>query len=128
MGRRRESETPHPFGPAVSRLIDEFAKLPGIGRKSAERLTHHMLSRSEKESLEFADAIRAVKSAVRPCTQCFNLTEGEICGICADTQRDETVLCVVEQARDITSLEASGVFRGKYHVLQGRLAPLDGIG
>ena len=128
MSGRFKNQTPHPYGPAVSNLIEQFAKLPGIGRKSAERLTHHMLATRESEAIELADAIRKVKSSVRPCSQCFNLTEHEICEICSDARRDSHAVCVVEQPRDVTALEASGVFRGMYHVLQGRIAPLEGVG
>lgn len=128
MAGKYHTETPHPYGPAVSNLIDQFAKLPGIGRKSAERLTHHMLAVHESEAIELADAIRKVKSSVRPCSQCFNLTEHELCDICRDARRDTHVVCVVEQPRDVTALEASGVYQGLYHVLQGRIAPLEGVG
>lgn len=128
MAVRYGSDTPHPYGLAVSNLIEQFSKLPGIGRKSAERLTHYILGCREAEALELAEAIREVKSSVRPCRQCFNLTENELCSICSDPRRDQHVVCVVEQPRDVTALEASGVFRGLYHVLQGRLAPLEGIG
>ena len=118
----------HPYGPAVGNLIDQFAQLPGIGRKSAERLTHHVLGCSEAEALKLADAIREVKQAVRACSVCFNLTESEVCDICADPRRDRHVVCIVEQPRDVTSLEAAGVYRGLYHVLQGRISPLQGLG
>ncbi|MDA1015230.1 MAG: recombination mediator RecR [Planctomycetota bacterium] len=121
-------ETTHPYGAAVARLIDEFAKLPGIGRKTAERLTHHVLRVDESEAMGLATAIQAVKKSIRPCSICFNLTENEQCTICADPRRDREVVCVVEQPRDITALEASGVFPGVYHVLQGRISPLEGVG
>lgn len=113
---------------SVARVIDEFAKLPGIGRKSAERLTYHMLRVPKAEALALADAIRSVRENVRYCKACFNLAEQELCAICQDPKRDQTLLCVVEQPRDLMSLEQSGVFRGLYHVLLGRIAPLDGIG
>lgn len=118
----------HPFGPAVGRLVDQFARLPGIGRKSAERLAQHVLLTDEAEALELADSIRAVKTRVRPCRECFNLTEYELCNICRDTRRDHQVLCIVEQARDVLVIEGSHAFDGCYHVLQGRLSPLEGIG
>jgi recombination protein RecR len=118
----------HPYGPAVGNLIDQFAQLPGIGRKSAERLTHYILRCSEADALKLADAIRLVKQSVHACRDCFNLTEGELCGICSDPRRDRHVVCVVEQPRDVTSLEAAGVYRGLYHVLQGRISPLEGVG
>jgi recombination protein RecR len=112
----------------ISRLQQEFGKLPGIGPKSAERLTHHLLNAGPREVLSLADALRAVAEAVHSCRQCFNLTEGELCGICADPRRDPTLLCVVEQPRDLAALERAGTYRGLYHVLRGRLAPLENIG
>ena len=118
----------HPFGPAVGRLVDQFARLPGIGRKSAERLAQHVLLTDESEALELADSIRSVKTRVRPCRECFNLTENELCNICRDSRRDHQVLCIVEQARDVLVIEGSHAFDGCYHVLQGRLSPLEGIG
>ena len=118
----------HPFGPAVARLIEQFSRLPGIGQKSAERLAHHVLACPEAEASALADAIRAVKASIRPCRLCFNLTEQEICRICSSPQRNRQVVCVVEQPRDVISLESSGAFEGVYHVLQGRISPLDGIG
>jgi recombination protein RecR len=113
---------------SVARVIDEFARLPGIGKKSAERLAYHILRVHKTEALALADAIRDVRENVRYCGTCFNLSEGEMCSICQDPRRDETLLCVVEQPRDLMSLEQSGVYRGLYHVLLGRIAPLDGIG
>ena len=117
----------HPYGPAISNLIGQFEALPGIGRKSAERLAHHMLSTSKQDALKLADAIRDVTEAVHPCPQCFNLTEKDLCEVCADPRRDREVLCIVEQPRDVTALEAAGVFGGLYHVLGGRIAPLEGV-
>ena len=102
--------------------------MPGIGRKSAERLAHHLLACPERDAQALANAIIEVKQSVHPCSTCFNLTEGDICTICGDPRRDQHVVCIVEQPRDVTSLEASGVFRGLYHVLGGRISPLDGIG
>jgi recombination protein RecR len=118
----------NPYGPAMSRLIDEFEMLPGIGRKSAERLAHFILMCPAEKALGLAEAIRVVKATVRPCSVCYNLTEGDICHICSDSRRDQQVVCVVEQPRDLISLEASGAFHGVYHVLQGRISPLEGIG
>ncbi|MFM7205734.1 MAG: recombination mediator RecR [Planctomycetaceae bacterium] len=118
---------PEPRG-AVARLIDAFAELPGIGRRTAERLAYHVLARPKDEALAFAEAIRAVKEKLRPCRTCFNLAEGERCDICANPRRDASVLCVVEQVRDLLALEQAGTYRGLYHVLQGRVAPLDGKG
>lgn len=113
---------------SVVQLIEEFAKLPGIGKKSAERLAYHVLRQHESEALALADAIRNVKLNVRYCQRCFNLAEEELCTICRDPSRDATLLCVVEQPRDLIALEQTGVFRGLYHVLLGRIAPLEGIG
>ena len=118
----------HPYGPSVARLIEEFNRLPGIGRKSAERLANHILSCSVGEANALADAVRDVKTSVKRCTVCFNLTEHEVCGICQDPRRDPSVVCVVEQPKDVVALESSGVFAGRYHVLGGRIAPLEGIG
>jgi recombination protein RecR len=113
---------------SVARVIDEFARLPGIGRKSAERLTYHILRVPKTEALGLADAIRNVRENVRYCRTCYNLAESDLCTICQDPRRDQTLLCVVEQPRDLLSLEQSGVYRGLYHVLLGRIAPLEGIG
>jgi len=113
---------------SVTRLVDEFAKLPGIGKKSAERLAYHVLRVAKSEALGLADAIRDVKENVRHCRTCFNLAEGEQCEICSDSRRDPALLCVVEQPRDLLALEQSGRYRGLYHVLLGRLAPLEGTG
>ena len=113
---------------SVTRLIDELSKLPGIGRKSAERLAYHLLRVSKPDALALADAIRSVKENVRYCRTCFNLAEGDECDICRDARRDDAVLCVVEQVRDLLALEQSGAYRGKYHVLLGRIAPLEGVG
>ncbi|MBA2116765.1 recombination mediator RecR [Bremerella alba] len=113
---------------SVVRLIDQLSNLPGIGRKSAERVAYHLLRVGKEEALQLADAIRDVKENVRYCSQCFNLSEGDLCTICKDPQRDASVLCVVEQPRDLIALEQSGVFPGLYHVLLGRIAPLEGIG
>lgn len=113
---------------SVTRLIDELAKLPGIGRKSAERLAYHILRVPKSEALGLAEAVRNVRENVRYCKTCFNLAEGEECAVCLDPKRDRSQICVVEQPRDLIALEQSGVYRGLYHVLLGRIAPLDGIG
>ena len=118
----------HPFGPAVGELIRQFAKLPGIGAKTAERLTHHILNCQQQDALDFANAITNVKTRIRPCSICYNLTEEDVCEICSSPRRNREVVCVVEQPRDVTALEAAGAFEGGYHVLQGRISPLDGIG
>lgn len=128
MATKQFPKTTHPYGEAVGHLVDQFARLPGIGRKTAERLSNHILACNKAEAFELADAIREVKAAVHPCPHCFNLTEKEQCGICSDPRRERQTLCVVEQPRDVTSLEAAGVFQGMYHVLQGRISPLEGVG
>lgn len=113
---------------SVTELIDQLSKLPGIGRKTAERLAYHLLRVHETEAFALADAIRQVRENVRYCSVCFNLAEGDLCNICTDTRRDSSILCIVEQPRDLIALEQSGAFKGHYHVLLGRIAPLDGIG
>lgn len=113
---------------SVARLIDELAKLPGIGRKSAERLAYHVLRVNKPEALALADAIRDVRENVRYCKSCYNLSEGEECAICRDPKRDRKTICVVEQPRDLMAIESTGTYRGLYHVLLGRIAPLEGIG
>jgi recombination protein RecR len=115
-------------GGAVAELVEQLGRLPGIGRKSAERLAFHLLRVSEQEALALADAIRRVRQDVRYCATCFNLSESDSCRICSDPSRDTTRLCVVEQPRDLMSLEQAAVYKGLYHVLLGRIAPLDGIG
>jgi recombination protein RecR len=117
-----------PITQSVGRLIEELAKLPGIGRKSAERLAYHLLRVPKSEALGLADAIRDVRENVHYCRVCYNLAEGDVCTICADPRRDASQLCVVEQPRDLIALEQAGVYRGQYHVLLGRIAPLEGVG
>lgn len=128
MQKNQTSLQAHPFGPAVGRLIDQLASLPGIGRKSAERLAYHVLRCSREEAFELANAIRDVKTSVHPCSVCHNLTESEVCAICADPRRNRRLVCVVEHPRDVVALEASAAYDGVYHVLQGRIAPLEGMG
>jgi recombination protein RecR len=113
---------------SVTELINEFAKMPGIGRKSAERLAYYVLRLNRPEALALADAIRNVKENVRYCRNCYNMAEQEECEICLDANRNHEVICVVEQPRDLMALEQAGVYRGLYHVLLGRIAPLEGIG
>ena len=112
---------------SVTNLIDEFARLPGIGKKSAERLAYHVLRVHRTEAMALADAIRSVKENVRYCRICYNLAEEEECMICQNPQRERGLLCVVEQPRDLIALEQSGTYRGLYHVLLGRIAPLESI-
>ncbi|MFO0011392.1 MAG: recombination mediator RecR [Planctomycetota bacterium] len=113
---------------SVTDLIDQLGRLPGIGKKTAERLAYHLLRVHVSEAMALAEAIRRVRENVRYCSVCFNLAEEELCGICQDPKRDPSMLCIVEQPRDLMALEQSAVYRGMYHVLLGRIAPLDGIG
>ncbi|MCX7406289.1 MAG: recombination protein RecR [Planctomycetota bacterium] len=112
---------------AIAKLVEAFADLPGIGRKSAERLAYHVLRMPIGKAVAFAQAIRAVKENLRPCKICFNLAEGEQCDICLNPRRNQTILCIVEQVRDLLALEQAGSYQGLYHVLQGRISPLEGI-
>ncbi len=113
---------------SVSELIEHLSRLPGIGRRSAERIAYHLLRVNKPEALALAQAIQRVRENVQYCRTCFNLSEGGECEICADSKRDRTLLCVVEQPRDVIAIEQSGQFRGLYHVLLGRIAPLDQVG
>ncbi len=111
----------------VERLITEFAKLPGIGRRSAERMAFFVLKSAPEDAMRLSKAIADVKAQVRACSVCLNLTDQEVCRICTDPARDASVVLVVEQPRDLLGLEQAGTFRGVYHVLMGRLDPLGGI-
>jgi recombination protein RecR len=113
---------------SVSQLVDYFERFPGIGKKSAQRLAYHVLRMPEQEAYALSDAIVQVKKNVRYCSTCFNLTEDPQCSICRDTRRDQTRVLIVEQPRDLMALEATANYRGLYHVLLGRIAPLEGIG
>ena len=112
---------------AIDDLTSELARLPGIGRKTALRLTYHLLKQPPEQSRRLAQALQTLSEKVRPCSRCFNLTEEELCAICRDPRRDAALLCAVEDAADIGAIERAGEFRGQYHVLGGRLSPLDGI-
>lgn len=113
---------------AIDDLTGELARLPGIGRKTALRLAFHLLKAPSDDAHRLARAIVAVRERVRPCEVCGNLTEATPCAICTSTRRDATTVCVVEEASDIMAIERTGEYRGMYHVLGGRLSPLDGIG
>jgi len=112
---------------SLNRLIEQFGKLPGIGPKTAERLAFHILKTDSAEAIALANAISDVKTTIRQCTVCYNLSEADVCGICGDARRDHTTICVVEQSRDIISLEKTGLCRWVYHVLGGHIAPLEGV-
>jgi recombination protein RecR len=115
------------FSPAVDNLIAQLSRLPGIGTRTAQRLSFHILRLSKEDALALADAIREVKERIRFCAECGNLTEEELCLICRDGRRDRSVICVVEQPADLISMERTAAFRGVYHVLGGALSPLDGV-
>jgi len=115
------------LSPSVKKLAEEFAKLPGVGPKTADRLTHYILQQPAERALTLARAIEDVKRTVRHCRVCFNHSEEELCEICNDPKRDPSVVCVVEQPRDLLALERTAAFRGLYHVLLGRIAPLEGL-
>lgn len=110
------------------RLVQQFQQLPGIGKRSAERLAFHLLKRPTQEATALADAIRDMKENVRHCSMCYNLSESDPCPICDDPQRDSSTILVVEQPSDVLTIETTGMYRGRYHVLMGKLAPLDGVG
>lgn len=116
------------YSDALGNLVDQLAKLPGIGRKSAQRLAFHILKKSDKEAKMLADAIVEAKEKIRYCSLCYNLTDQELCPICRNPHRDDSVICVVEDARDVIALERTNEFHGLYHVLHGAISPMDGIG
>jgi recombination protein RecR len=111
----------------VARLIDELSKLPGIGPKTASRLTFYLLRAEEEQSRALAQAIQDVKAQVTLCTRCFNITVDELCPICASSTRDQSKICVVEEPLDVLAIERTGAYKGLYHVLHGHIAPLEGI-
>src|SRR4051794_17591802 len=112
---------------SIQNLMQELARLPGIGMRSAERIAFHLLKQRPDEAMKLADAIRDVKTRIRHCSVCYNLTEAGPCGICADAGRDHGLVCVVEQPKDLLALESAGLYKGVYHVLLGRIAPLEGV-
>jgi recombination protein RecR len=117
-----------PPADSFERLIRELEKLPGIGRRSAERMAYHILGENRDEAMALAYAIRDVKRNLHPCAVCGDLTEREQCSICGDARRDDTTVCIVEWPRDVRAIEKTGQFSGRYHVLMGRLSPLSGVG
>ena len=116
------------FEAPVQKLIDELARLPGIGRKSAQRLAFHLLNVEMEDARRLAAAIIEMRETVRECSRCFNITDGQECSICRDLRRDPTVLCAVERAQDIVVVERTQEFRGRYHVLGGAISPIEGVG
>ena len=116
------------YSEALQALVEELRRLPGVGIKTAQRLAFHILKTPEREALRLADAIRAVKEKVRPCSVCFNVAETDPCPLCRDERRDRSVICVVEEPSDLLAVERTGEYKGLYHVLGGALSPLDGIG
>jgi recombination protein RecR len=116
------------FEPPIQRLIDELARLPGIGRKSAQRLAFHLLTVEEEDARRLARAVVEMREQVRLCRRCFNVTDGDECSICRDLRRDAGAICVVERAQDIVVVERTREFRGRYHVLGGAISPIEGIG
>lgn len=116
------------YSESIDRLMELLGRLPGIGARSAERLAFHILKGDQDEALALSEAIRDVKLRIHPCKVCFHLAEGgELCEICADQSRDRSTICVVEQPKDLLALEATGAYRGVYHVLMGTISPLEGI-
>jgi recombination protein RecR len=110
---------------SIQTLMNELSRLPGIGNRSAERIAFHLLKQRPEEAMKLADAIRDVKTRIRHCSTCYNVTEQDPCGICASPTRDQAVVCVVEQPKDLLALESTGLYNGVYHVLLGRIAPLE---
>jgi recombination protein RecR len=113
---------------SVNRLMQELAKLPGIGPKSAQRLTYYLLRSQKEQVTALAEAIMSLKNSTRLCSACFNIADSELCPICRNDKRDKTCICVVEQPQDILALEHSGIYKGLYHVLHGAISPTDGVG
>ena len=112
----------------VQDLIDEFAKLPGVGPKGATRIAFHLLNSDHNDVTKLAEVLREVKEKVRFCKECYNVAQNDFCRICADNRRDQTLICVVEEPKDVLAIERTREFRGKYHVLGGAISPIDGIG
>jgi recombination protein RecR len=112
---------------SIQTLMNELSRLPGIGMRSAERIAFHLLKQAPEDAMKLADAIRDVKTRIKHCTVCYNLTEQDPCAICADPSRDQGLVCIVEQPKDLLALESAGLYRGVYHVLLGRIAPLEGM-
>jgi recombination protein RecR len=116
------------LAPPLERLINELCKLPSVGRKTAQRLAFHLLKAPVEDAAALAEAIRELRERIRLCSQCFNLTDAELCGVCADRRRERTVMCVVEEPGNVLAFERTGAYRGLYHVLGGALSPLKDVG
>ena len=116
------------FPPSIEKLIEEFEKLPSIGSKTATRLAFYVLEQSEDEIKEFADAMVDAKKNLKFCSKCFNITDKDPCGICSNSKRDNSVICVVEDVRDVIAMERTHEFKGLYHVLHGSISPMNGVG
>lgn len=116
------------YSESLSKLINELARLPGIGHKTAQRLAMHLLKVPKEESQALAHAILEAKEKIRYCTVCFNITDEEVCRYCKDTRRDDALLCVVQEPKDIIAVEKTRDYKGRYHVLQGAISPMDGVG
>jgi recombination protein RecR len=116
------------YAPSIERLLEELERLPGIGPKSAQRIAYHVLRSDAESAQRLADALVEVKRTIHFCPRCFNFAEGEVCGVCADPERDASIICVVEEPRDVAAIERTGEFHGLYHVLHGAISPIDGIG
>jgi recombination protein RecR len=112
---------------SIQNLINQLGSLPGIGARSAERIAFHLLKQRPEEAMQLADAIRDVKTRIKHCSVCYNLTESDPCNICSDPARDQGLVCIVEQPKDLLALESTGLYRGVYHVLLGRIAPLEDV-
>jgi recombination protein RecR len=112
---------------SIQNLMNELSRLPGIGMRSAERIAFHLLKQKAEEAMRLADAIRDVKTRIKHCSVCYNLTESDPCNICGNPSRDQGLVCVVEQPKDLLALEATGLYQGVYHVLLGRISPLEGV-
>ena len=117
-----------PAGDAISRLVQELSKLPGIGPKSAQRIAFHLLRANEEQARLLADAVQSLKQRIRLCSLCFNVTESDPCPICRSDKRNRNQICIVEQPQDILALEHTGIYKGLYHVLHGAISPTEGVG
>lgn len=116
------------YAAPIVRLLEELERLPGIGPKSAQRIAYHLLKVEERDAVRLAEAIVEVKRTIHFCPRCHNFAEGDVCDICADVERDHSTICVVEEPRDVVAVERTGEFHGYYHVLQGAISPMDGVG